>query len=123
MSKTEMKFDNYFMYSIDGTVPMGEKAIEVPPCGPMAEENSCPKRAMSKDTCCTHVQMDDHMTGMTHSFYRCMNQKIVDASFSVQIDGMMMSMACTGDQMSAASYFSAATLLASIGTLITISTF
>ena len=97
MSKTEVKFDNYYMYSIDGTVPMGDKPVEVPPCGPNAKENMCPKMAMSEETCCTRVQMDDDMTGMTHSFYRCMNQKMVDASFSVQIDGMMMSMACTGD--------------------------
>ena len=34
---TETKFDNYFMYSIDKTGPMGEDGWGKAPCGPEAE--------------------------------------------------------------------------------------
>ena len=89
---TETKFDDYFMYSIDKMGPMGEDGYGTPPCGPGAKENMCQKQVYSQNTCCTHVQMKDHSNNMQHSFYRCMNQKVVDAAFSVEIDGMMMSM-------------------------------
>lgn len=122
---TETKFDDYFMYSIDKMGPMGEDGYGMPPCGAGAKENMCQKQVYSQNTCCTHVEIKDHSNNMHHSFYRCMNQKVVDAAFSVEIDGMMMSMQCTGDSMgSAASYFSSgAAILASIMALISMSAF
>jgi hypothetical protein len=53
-----------------------------------------------------------------------MNVKVVDAAFSFEIDGMKMSMACTGNgTMSGAKYFSGAAILASLVALISSATF
>lgn len=86
---TEMKFDEYFMYGIDH---MGEEGA-TPPCGPDAEYDMCKEKVFSQDTCCSHVVMMDDDGNQKNSFYRCMNQNVVDASFSISIDGMKMSMA------------------------------
>ena len=121
---TETKFDNYFMYAIDQSGPMDGRGYNTPQCGPEAERDMCKEKVFSQDTCCANVVMNDRNNNMMHSFYRCMNMMIVDASFSVEIDGHKMSMACTGDMSpSAASYFSGAAFLASIVTLMTMSIF
>lgn len=108
---TTMKFDNYFMYGIDY---MGEPGYEMPPCGPGAENDLCKEKSNSAETCCARVSSDLLVEG-EQSFYRCMNRMLVDASFAIEIDGMKMSMACTGDDKkeSAATYVTGAALLAS----------
>lgn len=69
------------------------------------------------DSCCAHVVMTDKNKGEQTSFYRCMNMKVMDVSFAVEIDGMSMNMGCSGD-VSGANYLdgifiaSAATLAA-----------
>lgn len=113
---SETKFDQYFMYSIDN---MGGNSDEMPPCGPQADYDKCKDLAGSENTCCTQVVMRDEI--MEYSFYRCMNQMVVDASFSVEIDGMKMSMGCT-EGSSGAAYFTSA-ILSSIAALITMSIF
>lgn len=120
---TEAKFDNYFLYSID---TMGEDGFGTPPCGPAAKYDMCKEKVYSQETCCTHVVMMDRNGNQQQSFYRCMNQQVVDASFSFEIDGMSMSMMCSGgdgDMMSAAANINGFALLASIISLITISGF
>jgi hypothetical protein len=122
---TETKFDNYFMYSIDKMGPMGEDGYGKPPCGPHAEYDLCAEKVYSQETCCAHVEMMDHANNMHHSFYRCMNQNVVDAAFSLEIDGMRMSMQCSGGMKgSGASFYSSgAAILASILALISMSAF
>jgi hypothetical protein len=89
--ETVSKFDDYYMYSMDY---MGEKGYDGPECGPYAKQDSCKEKVNGDQYCCTHIQMQDSMVmeNAESSFYRCMNQKIVDASFSFEIDGMKMSM-------------------------------
>lgn len=56
---TEMKFDQYFMYTID---TMGEDGYDTtPPCGPDAKHDSCKDKVYSQNTCCSHVVMMDDM--------------------------------------------------------------
>lgn len=78
-----MKFDKYFMYSIDN---MGGNTNEMPACGPSAKMYECQKTVNSRETCCAQVvTMADGEE--QQAFYRCMNQKVVDASFAIEIDG------------------------------------
>ena len=64
------------------------------------------------------------MDTQVSSFYRCMNKKVVDASFSFEIDGMKMTMSCTGDNKgSAAAYFTGSAILATLVSLITLASF
>lgn len=117
-----VKFDKYFMYGIDY---MGEDGYGMPPCGPDAKYDMCKEKVYSQETCCTHITMQDSMfmENAKSSFYRCMNVKVVDASFSFEIDGMKMSMSCSGDdKMSAASYLSGVTIIASLVALISSAT-
>lgn len=112
--ETTTKFDNYFMYSMDY---MGEAPYDGPECGPHAKTDACKDKVDGEQYCCTHVTMQDSMVmeNAGSSFYRCMNQKMVDASFSFEIDGMKMSMQCMG---SAASYLTGSAVLASIVAMI-----
>lgn len=120
-----MKFDQYFMYAIDS---MGMTDGVSPPCGPDSVHASC-KDAMQSDTaCCTLVDFEDNIFSSEsannnqghNSFYRCMNTKIIDATFDMEIDGMKISMACTKDSSSV--YFTTS-LIASIAALISVSVF
>ena len=97
---SEMKFDKYFLFGIDN---MGGQANNTPPCGPNIEYDSCKDSVNSDETCCTHITFWDQDKEDQYSFYRCMNQKVVDASFSVEIDGVKMSMSCSGMESSATS--------------------
>lgn len=112
--ETTTKFDDYFMYSMDY---MGEGNYNGPECGPDAKHDMCKEKVGGDEYCCTQVSMQDSMImeNSGSNFYRCMNQKIVDASFSFEIDGMKMSMKCMG---SAASYFTGSAVLASIVAMI-----
>lgn len=99
----------------------------MPPCGPDAEYDMCKEKVMSQETCCTHIvgvsQLVMERTGQS-SFYRCMNQKVVDASFSFEIDGMKMSMSCTdGGKGSAAAYFGSSAILATVIAMISFASF
>ena len=111
---SEAKFDKYFMYGIDNMDSTGNNA---PPCGPGFDPMNDPCKAIvgEEDTCCTHVVMTDRDSGTQQSFYRCMNEKIVDMSFSVEIDGMSMAMGCSS-QSSSAKYIATAAM-ASIAAL------
>lgn len=70
---TEMKFDQYFMYSMDNLDAQGNSA---PPCGPSLQggKDPCKEITGSENTCCTHVVMTDQGSGKQNSFYRCMNE-------------------------------------------------
>ena len=111
---TETKFDQYYMYSMDQMDSDGNSA---PNCGPSAlqGEDECKQMAGGGDSCCTHVVMTDRGSGKQQSFYRCMNQKVVDMSFHVEIDGMSMAMGCAGGASSAK--YLAGTAVASMATL------
>ena len=61
--------------------------------------------------------MTDEGSGKQTSFYRCMNEKVVDMSFSVEIDGMSMAMGCSSGSSSAK--YLAGTVLASVATMMT----
>lgn len=115
---TEMKFDQYFLYSIDN---FGGKGNNAPPCGPHANNDYCAESSNSGETCCTHVVMWDQNKNAQNSFYRCMNYKMVDVGFSVEIDGMEMSMKCMNHH-SGASYLSSITI-ATFLSLITLAIF
>jgi hypothetical protein len=73
MVSTEMKFDQYFMYSMDNIDAKGNSA---PACGPSTQggRDPCKEITGSENTCCTHVVMTDQGSGKQNSFYRCMNE-------------------------------------------------
>lgn len=98
---TEMKFDNYFLYSIDN---FGGSENGAPPCGPDADYDHCADSTKSGESCCTHIVMSNGNNDQQNSFYRCMNYKFVDVGFKFEIDGMAMNMACTNKKDSGASY-------------------
>ena len=102
---------------------MGEDYMEMPPCGPDAKYDMCPEMAGRDDTCCTRITMEDAMMmeNAQSSFYRCMSHQVVDASFSMEINGMKMSMGCTGG--SAAAYFTGSAIFATIIAMITLASF
>lgn len=108
---------------------MGQDGYGMPPCGPDAEYDMCKEKVFSQETCCTHITGVDKMfiessEKSVSSFYRCMNQKVVDASFSFEIDGMKMSMSCTGDNKgSGASYITGSAILSSIVAMVTLASF
>jgi len=114
--ETTTKFDDYYMYSMDY---MGEGKYDGPECGPNAKHDTCKEKVGGDKYCCAQVSMKDSMVmeNAGSSFYRCMNEKIVDASFSFEIDGMKMSMHCM-DKGSAASYFTGSAVLATIVAMI-----
>ena len=107
------KFDNYFMYGID---QMGGDASSMPHCGPATsgQKDTC-REMYGEDSCCTRVVMTDQGSGEQQAFYRCMNEQLVDLSFSVEIDGMAIAMGCATPsgaiKMAAGSMIAAATLL------------
>jgi len=110
---SEMKFDKFFLYGMDNIDGKGNSA---PGCGPSnGGKDACKEITGSENTCCTHVVMTDQGNGKQTSFYRCMNEKILDMSFQVEIDGMMMSMGCS-DGYSSAKYI-AGSVIASVATL------
>lgn len=77
---SEMKFDKYFMYGIDS---MGARGNNAPECGPgMANGAQCRGGSNGQKSCCAHVVMNEG-DGRETSIYRCMNQQVVDASFSM----------------------------------------
>lgn len=117
--ETTAKFDDYFMYSMDY---MGKEEMAMPPCGPDAKYDMCKEMAGRDDVCCTHVTMEDSMMmeDAGSSFYRCMTQKVVDASFSMEINGMTMSMQCAG---SGAAYLTGSVIIASIIAMISLASF
>ena len=59
--------------------------------------------------------MTDKDSGEQQSFYRCMNENVMDMSFHVEINGMSMAMGCSGDASSAK--YLAGTVVASMATL------
>jgi len=110
---SEMKFDKFFLYGMDN---IDAKDNSAPGCGPSnGGKDPCKDITGSENTCCTHVVMTDQGNGKQTSFYRCMNEKILDMSFQVEIDGMMMAMGCS-DGYSTAKYI-AGSLIASTATL------
>ena len=56
---TEMKFDKYFLYSIDN---IGGSSNGAPPCGSDAGIDHCTESSHGGETCCTHVIMWDDST-------------------------------------------------------------
>lgn len=105
-----MKFDKYFMYGVDS---MGGEGNSAPQCGPgMPNGAQCRGGSYGQKSCCAHVVMMEG-GGRETSFYRCLNQKVVDASFSMEIDGMKMSMGC----MDNGSTYVGGAILASLGAL------
>ena len=123
--ETTMKFDNYFMYGMDYVGGEGQHGYDMPPCGPDAKYDLCKEKVMSQETCCAHIvgmgEMFMERSGQT-SFYRCMNQRVVDASFSFEIDGMKMSMSCT-DNSTGSAYFTSSAILAAIIAMISLASF
>ena len=110
---SEMKFDKFFLYGMDN---IDAKNNSAPGCGPSnGGRDPCKDITGSENTCCTHVVMTDQGNGKQTSFYRCMNEKILDMSFQVEIDGMMMAMGCS-DGYSSAKYI-AGSVIASVATL------
>lgn len=107
-----MKFDKYFMYGMDN---MGGKGNSAPECK-IGAKDPCKKE--SGKSCCAHVIMTEG-NGEQTSFYRCMNEKVVDAQFSVEIDGMKMSMACSE---SSSTYVTSA-IMASLAALASMTVF
>lgn len=117
MISTMTKFDDYFMYSmdnIDSTHSMAEQ------CGPGLEQgrDPCKELVDSGESCCALVVMTDKGSGKQDSFYRCMNQKVMDVSFAVEIDGMSMNMGCSSDTSGAkyliGSFIASAATLAAV---------
>lgn len=113
---TMMKFDRYFMYGIDN---VGGKNNSAPECGPGMKDDVCKELTKSDKSCCTHVVMTDGGNGEQTSFYRCMNERIVDAKFAFEIDGMKMSMACS----KSGSTYVASAIVASLAALVSMATF
>lgn len=112
-----MKFDRYFMYGIDN---MGATGNGAPDCGSGQkgsgeQKNSCNDLVKSHNSCCAHVVLHEG-SGRQTSFYRCMNQKVVDASFSMEMDGIKMSMQC--NQSGASKTYITSAIVASIMALV-----
>ena len=111
-----MKFDQYYLYGMDN---IDGKNNSAPHCGPGHVKDACKKTLNSKKSCCAHVVMTDQNSGDQTSFYRCMNEKIVDISFTMEIDGMKTSMMCS--ESSATKVVGA--IMASLAALISIAIF
>jgi len=106
-----MKFDEYFMYGIDN---LGGDGNNAPPCGPGVES-----QCMEGKSCCSHVLMTDNYSGEQTSFYRCMNMMVVDASITMSIDDMQVSMSC----MDSGSTYMASAIMASLAALVSVTIF
>ena len=80
------------MYGMD---QFGGDTTSIPRCGPNqpADQDDC-KQRFGRDSCCAHVIMTDQGSGEQMAFYRCMNEQMVDLSFSVEIDGMAVAIGC-----------------------------
>ena len=89
---SEMKFDKYFLYGIDNMGGQGNGAPETCSGG---QDDPCKNLVGSGKSCCAHVVMTDRGSGTQQSMYRCMNERIVDMSFSIEIDGMSLAMGCS----------------------------
>jgi len=77
------------------------------------KEDPCKELVGSSKSCCAHIVMTDRGSGTQQSMYRCMNERIVDMSFSMEIDGMSLAMGCSNSN---AKYLAGAAV-ASIATI------
>jgi hypothetical protein len=105
---TNVEMDDMKMY---GVTNMGGKGNGAPKCGPN-DGDSCAKRFGPK-SCCAHVLMTDDKNGEQTSMYQCMNQQIVDASFSVSMNNMQINMKCTQAMHIVAGFIASAAIMAS----------
>lgn len=116
---SQVKFDEYFAYGIDN---VGGEGNNAPPCGP-GDEQVCQElvyqQGGSHKSCCAHVVMTDGKAGEQMSFYRCMNEQVVDVNMNVQFGDMDVSMWCPA---SGSTYLGSA-ILASLVSLVTASVF
>jgi hypothetical protein len=110
-----MKFDKYMLY---GTDNMGGRGNGAPRCGP-GDGNACMDLQGSRKACCAHVVMTDGGSGEQMSMYRCINENIMDMSYAMEIDGMMVSMKCS----ESSSVYMNATIMSVLLSLITLALF